>query len=66
MSRTSAYRRWPHKDLFFIDLVLELARDPAPGTVTGELDLIRRIIAWRLDRLATRRRAAPLSSTAGA
>ncbi len=52
VSRSSAYRRWPHKDLFFIDLVLELARDPAPGIVTSELDLIRRIIAGRLDELA--------------
>jgi AcrR family transcriptional regulator len=52
VARSSAYRRWPHKDLFFIDLVLELARDPAPGIVAGELDLIRRIIAGRLDRLA--------------
>ena len=34
VSRSSAYRRWPHKDLFFINLVLELARDPAPGIVT--------------------------------
>ena len=33
VSRTSAYRRWPHKDLFFSDLVLELARDPVPGIV---------------------------------
>lgn len=26
VSRSSAYRRWPHKDLFFADLLLELAR----------------------------------------
>ena len=43
VSRTSAYRRWPHKDLFFSDLVLQLARDPAPGIVADEMDLIRRI-----------------------
>jgi hypothetical protein len=30
-SRSSAYRRWPHKDLFFSDLVLALAADPVPG-----------------------------------
>ena len=53
VSRTSAYRRWPHKDLFFSDLVLELARDPAPGIVSDEMDLIRRIVAGRLDQLAT-------------
>jgi AcrR family transcriptional regulator len=52
VSRTSAYRRWPHKDLFFSDLVLELARDPAPGIVSAELDLIRQVIAGRLDDLA--------------
>jgi AcrR family transcriptional regulator len=52
VSRSSAYRRWPHKDLFFSDLVLELARDPAPGIVGDEMDLIRRIVAGRLDELA--------------
>ena len=52
VSRSSAYRRWPHKDLFFSDLVLELARDPAPGIFADEVDLIRRIVAGRLDELA--------------
>lgn len=52
VSRSSAYHRWPHKDLFFSDLVLELARDPVPGIVADEMDLIRRIAAGRLDRLA--------------
>lgn len=52
VSRTSAYRRWPHKDLFFSDLVLELARDPVPGIVADEMDLIRRVIAGRLEGLA--------------
>jgi len=52
VSRSSAYRRWPHKDLFFSDLVLELARDPAPGIASDEMDLIRRIVAGRLDSLA--------------
>jgi AcrR family transcriptional regulator len=52
VSRTSAYRRWPHKDLFFGDLVLELARNPAPGIFTDEMDLIRRIVSGQLDRLA--------------
>jgi AcrR family transcriptional regulator len=51
VSRTSAYRRWPHKDLFFSDLVLKLARDPAPGIVADEMDLIRRIVTGRLDDL---------------
>ena len=52
VSRSSAYHRWPHKDLFFSDLVLELARNPAPGIVADEMDLIRRIVAGRLDGLA--------------
>lgn len=52
VSRTSAYRRWPHKDLFFSDLVLELARDPAPGIIADETALIRGIAAGRLDDLA--------------
>src|SRR5579863_5776464 len=51
VSRTSAYRRWPHKDLFFSDLVLELARDPAPGIFTAELDMIQRVVAGRLEEL---------------
>jgi AcrR family transcriptional regulator len=52
VSRTSAYRHWPHKDLFFSDLVLELARDPVPGIVADETALIRGIVAGRLDDLA--------------
>ena len=52
VSRSSAYRRWPHKDLFFSDLVLELAGNPAPGIFAEEMDLIRRIVAGRLDELA--------------
>jgi AcrR family transcriptional regulator len=52
VSRTSAYRRWPHKDLFFSDLVLELARDPVPGIFADEMDLIRHIVAGRADELA--------------
>jgi len=52
VSRTSAYRRWPHKDLFFSDLVLKLATDPVPGIVADEVDLIRRIVDGRLNELA--------------
>ena len=53
VSRSSAYHRWPHKDLFFSNLVLELARNPTPGIVTDEMDMIRRIVTGQLDRLAT-------------
>jgi len=52
VSRSSAYRRWPHKDLFFSDLVLELAGNPVPGIFADEMDLIRRIVAGRLEELA--------------
>ena len=52
VSRSSAYRRWPHKDLFFSDLVLELAGNPTPGIFAEEMDLVRRIVAGRLDELA--------------
>ena len=52
VSRSTVYRRWPHKDLFFSDLVLALARDPAPGIFADEMDLIRRITTGRLDELA--------------
>ncbi len=53
VSRSSVYRRWPHKDLFFSDLVKELAKDAAPAIATGEVELIRRIVAGHLDWLGT-------------
>jgi len=51
VSRSSAYRRWPHKDLFLSDLVKELAAGPTPAIVADELDMIREIATGRLDRL---------------
>jgi AcrR family transcriptional regulator len=45
VSRSSAYRRWPHKDLFLSDLIKELARKAAPPFVADELALIRQIMA---------------------
>jgi AcrR family transcriptional regulator len=54
VSRSSAYRRWPHKDLFFSDLVKELAKDATPSTiVTDEVALIGRIVAGHQDWLET-------------
>jgi AcrR family transcriptional regulator len=53
VSRSSAYRRWPHKDLFFSDLVRELASNPSPGIVDAEAELIRRIVTERSDWLET-------------
>lgn len=53
VSRSAVYRRWPYKDLFFSDLVKELAKDATPPIVPGELELIRRIVAGRQDWLET-------------
>jgi AcrR family transcriptional regulator len=53
VSRSSVYRHWPHKDLFFSDLVKELAKDATPSIVSEELELIRRIVAAHPGWLAT-------------
>jgi AcrR family transcriptional regulator len=54
VSRSAVYRRWPYKDLFFSDLVKELAKDATPtGIVNAELDLIRQVAAERQDWLDT-------------
>jgi AcrR family transcriptional regulator len=53
VSRSAVYRRWPYKDLFFSDLVKELAEKATPTIVDDELDLIRRVVAEHLDWLET-------------
>jgi AcrR family transcriptional regulator len=53
VSRSAVYRRWPYKDLFFSDLVKELAKTATPIIIDDELELIRRIVAERLDWLDT-------------
>ena len=53
VSRSSVYRRWPYKDLFFTDLVKALAQDATPGIVNDELDLMRRVVAEHPDWLET-------------
>jgi AcrR family transcriptional regulator len=53
VSRSAVYRRWPYKDLFFSDLLKELAKDATPPIVAGELELIRRIVADRQSWLET-------------
>src|SRR5450755_3421712 len=54
VSRSAVYRHWPYKDLFFSDLVRELAKDATPSAiVSDEIDLIRQIAAERLDWLET-------------
>jgi AcrR family transcriptional regulator len=51
VSRSTVYRRWPHKDLFFSDLVKELARTATPTILAEEVTLIREIFAERTDWL---------------
>lgn len=53
VSRSTVYRRWPHKDLFFSDLVKDLARNAVPTILTDELTMIRQIVADRADWLNT-------------
>ena len=51
VSRSTVYRRWPHKDLFFSDLVKELARSATPTILAEEVALIREVFAERPDWL---------------
>ncbi len=53
VSRSTVYRRWPYKDLFFSDLVKDLARTATPTLLTAELALIRQIVTDRADWLET-------------
>ena len=53
VSRSAVYRRWPYKDLFFSDLVKELAHKATPTIVSEELDLIKRVAAEHADWLET-------------
>ncbi len=54
VSRSAVYRRWPYKDLFFSDLVMELAQvDATPAIADDEVELIGRVLVTRLDRLDT-------------
>ncbi len=53
VSRSAVYRRWPYKDLFFSDLVKQLAKDATPTIVDEELELMRRVMAEHDDWLET-------------
>ncbi len=53
VSRSSAYRRWPYKDLFFSDVVRQLAKTATPSIVTAETQTIRHVVVGHLDWLAT-------------
>jgi AcrR family transcriptional regulator len=52
VSRSAVYRRWPYKDLFFSDLVKQLALDAAPDVAADELELMKQIAAAHPDWLA--------------
>ena len=46
VSRSAAYRRWPYKDLFYGDLIEELAKEGAPpGIVHAEYALIQQTVS---------------------
>jgi AcrR family transcriptional regulator len=51
VSRSAVYRRWPYKDLFFSDLVKQLAKDAASPILKDETQAMRRIVAEHLDWL---------------
>jgi len=53
VSRSAVYRRWPCKDLFFSDLVKQLAKDATPTIVNDELELMRRVVTEHDDWLET-------------
>jgi AcrR family transcriptional regulator len=53
VARSTAYRHWPYKDLFFSDLVMELAKSAGPEIVADEITLIRQILSERQDWLET-------------
>jgi AcrR family transcriptional regulator len=53
VARSAVYRRWPYKDLFFSDLVKELAKNATPTIVDDEVELMRAIVAEHLDWVQT-------------
>jgi AcrR family transcriptional regulator len=53
VSRSTAYRHWPYRDLFFSDLVKELATSASPAIINDEISLIRHILGEHRDWLET-------------
>ncbi len=54
VSRSTVYRRWPYKDLFFSDLLKELARAATPASISSEetsLPEMRQVVLDHLDWL---------------
>jgi AcrR family transcriptional regulator len=53
VARSTAYRHWPYRDLFFGDLVRELARTASPTIVHDEIQLAKSVLAAHPDWLET-------------
>ena len=53
VARSTAYRHWPYRDLFFSDLVRELASSARPAIVADEISLIKQVLSEHLDWLET-------------
>ncbi|WP_345216517.1 hypothetical protein [Georgenia halophila] len=55
VARSAVYRRWPHKDLFFSDLLKELAGAPPPVSAADSeaLAVAQRVAIEHLDGLST-------------
>ncbi len=53
VARSTAYRHWPYKDLFFSDLVKELAATASPTIIRDEITLMRRVLNEHRDWLQT-------------
>ncbi|XUL94474.1 hypothetical protein ACQ86D_01325 [Streptomyces galilaeus] len=52
VARSAAYRRWPYKDLFFSDLLKELARGASPAVGVSDpaaAEAVRQVILDHLD-----------------
>jgi hypothetical protein len=62
VSRSAVYRRWPYKDLFFADLVKELARNAVPAIAGDESAVIRSVLAEHGDELGTPGQRATLAA----
>jgi len=62
VSRSAVYRRWPYKDLFFADLVKELAKNAVPAAAGDESAVIRRVLAEHGDELGTPEQRATLAA----
>ncbi|HEY1175262.1 MAG TPA: TetR/AcrR family transcriptional regulator [Phytomonospora sp.] len=51
VARSAVYRHWPYKDLFFSDLLKELADGARPAMTPDEPETYRALVRERLDRL---------------